>query len=72
MTAYKKSIASMLMFFMIVFSYVPINDEIGVAAANATTTNAILVFMDSWFGLFYAFLAVVFMGMAIYFVAKAL
>lgn len=51
---------------MTLLSYRPLQTEVHALYLNATTTNAVIAFLDSWFGLFWALLAVFFLGVALY------
>jgi len=68
---FKKAFLSVMFMFVVFLSYGPMKTEISDLALNATTTNAVLVFMDSWFGLFWALLAVFFLVAALYYVVNA-
>jgi len=72
MSNWTKSFASLSMFFMIFLSYMPLVDTIGDLAGNATTTNAIITFFNSWFGIFWALLACVFLAATIYFAVESI
>lgn len=59
-----------LMFLMLFFSYKPLTIEIDVLANNETTTNAVVQFLDSWFGLFWASLIVFILALLLYVILK--
>lgn len=68
---FKKAFLSVMFMFVVFLSYGPLKTEINALAINATTTNAVLVFVDAWFGLFWALLAVFFLLAALYQVVKS-
>jgi len=63
----KKAMLSVMFMFIILLSYGPVNDELGVLAVNYST-NPVILFLDSWFGIFWAMLVVFFIGSAIYYI----
>lgn len=63
----KKAMLSIMFMFIIFLSYGAVNDELGILASNYST-NPVILFIDSWFGMFYALLAVFFVIVAIYYV----
>jgi len=65
------AMGSLLMFFICLLSYRPIKVEINTLVNASNTTNAILDFFNSWFGLFWAFLCVMFIALTIYIVINA-
>ena len=69
---FKKAFLSVMFMFVIFLSYGPMVTEISDLAGNATTNNAVISFMDSWFGLFWAILAVFFLMVALYYVIGGL
>lgn len=59
-----------MMFFLCFFAYTPLAIGIHDTAINATTTNAVWVFMDSFFGLFWTVLVVLWICVALYFLLE--
>ena len=64
----KKAWGALMMFFFCFFSYMPITTGINDMVANATTTNAVWVFMDSFFGLFWTILSIFWLMLALNFI----
>ena len=69
---FKKAFLSVMFMFVIFLSYGPMVIEISDLANNATTNNAVISFMGSWFGLFWALLAVFFLMVALYYILDGL
>lgn len=69
---FKRAFLSVMFMFVVFLSYRPIQTEIHAMAINASTTNAVLVFTDAWFGIFWALLAIFFLGVAVYNVILAM
>lgn len=67
---YKRAFLSVMFMFVVFLSYGPMQNEIADLAANATTNNAVISFMDSWFGHFWALLAVFFLMAALYYILQ--
>lgn len=67
----KKAMLALMCMFMLLLSYGPFVEEIGVLAGNVTTDNAVISFLDSWFGLFWAILVCFFLASAIYYIVIA-
>lgn len=63
----KKAMLSIMFMFIVFLSYGTINDELGILATNYSA-NPVILFLDSWFGMFYALLAVFFVSVALYYV----
>lgn len=63
---YRKAFLSMMFMFMALLSYGPMTLEIHALYTNATTTNAVIAFLESWFGIFWALLVVFFLLVALY------
>jgi len=53
------------LFFITILSYNPLKTEINYIATCSTLTNPIYTFLDSWFGLFWAILAIFFLVIAL-------
>ena len=70
--SFKKAFLSVMFMFVIFLSYGPMKTEISDLAGNVTTDNAIISFMDSWFGLFWAMLAIFFLMVSIYYILDGL
>lgn len=64
----KRAWGSLMMFFFCFLSYIPLATGINDMVANATTTNAIWVFMDGFFGLFWTILSIFWLVLALYFI----
>ena len=62
----RKAMLSVMFMFIILLSYGPVKHEISDLAENVTTDNPVISFLDSWFGIFWALLAIFFIAMAIY------
>ena len=69
---FKKAFLSVMFMFVIFLSYGPMVTEISDLANNVTTNNAVISFMASWFGLFWALLAVFFLMVALYYILQGL
>jgi len=59
---------ALMMFFLCFLSYMPLAVGIEGMAENATTTNAVWTFMDSFFGLFWSVFVVFWFMLALYFI----
>ncbi len=66
----KSAFGCVMIFFIILLSYSPLKTEIHDVATNETLTNAIYVFLDAWFGLFWSMFAVMFLGLAVWIIWK--
>jgi len=64
----KKAWGALMMFFLCFLSYTPLAVGIDNMAENATTTNAVWVFMDSFFGLFWTIFVIFWFMLALYFI----
>ena len=64
----KKAWGALMMFFLCFLSYTPLAVGIEDMAENATTTNAIWTFMDSFFSLFWTIFIVFWIMLALYFI----
>ena len=64
----KKAWGALMMFFLCFLSYTPLAVGIEDMAENATTTNAIWLFMDSFFSLFWTIFIVFWIMLALYFI----
>lgn len=64
----KKAWGALMMFFLCFLSYTPLAVGIEEMAENATTTNAIWLFMDSFFSLFWTIFIVFWIMLALYFI----
>lgn len=69
---FKKAFLSVMFMFVVLLSYGTMVTEIDDLASNATTNNAIISFLDSWFGIFWALLAVFFLMVALYYIMEGL
>jgi len=69
--SFRKAMLSVMFMFIILLSYRPMKVEIGVLAGNATTVNAVILFLDSWFGIFWALLAIFFLSVALFYVVQS-
>jgi hypothetical protein len=67
---FKRATLSVMFMFIILLSYGPLVEEIATLAGNATTDNAVISFLDSWFGHFWVLLAIFFLMMGIYYLLK--
>lgn len=63
----KKTWGALMMFFFTFFSYTPLATGIDEMVINATTTNAVWVFMDGFFGLFWTILSIFWLMLALNF-----
>ena len=68
----KRAWGSLLMFFLCFLSYIPLATGIDTIVGNSTTTNAVWVFMDSFFGLFWTILTIFWFMLALYFIISEL
>ncbi|MBA7497272.1 hypothetical protein ES702_07884 [subsurface metagenome] len=57
-----------MMFFLCFLSYTPLAVGIDTMADNSTTTNAVWVFMDSFFGIFWTIFVIFWFMLALYFI----
>jgi len=57
-----------MMFFLCFLSYTPLAMGIHDTAVNVNATNAIWVFMDSFFGLFWTTFVILWLMLALYFI----
>ena len=64
----KKAWGALMMFFLCFLSYTPLAVGIDAMADNVTTTNAVWVFMDSFFGIFWTIFVIFWFMLALYFV----
>jgi len=64
----KKAWGALMMFFLCFLSYTPLAVGIEAMADNATTTNAVWTFMDSFFGLFWTIFVIFWFMLALYFI----
>jgi len=64
----KKAWGALMMFFLCFLSYTPLAVGIEDMADNATTTNAIWTFMDSFFSLFWTIFVIFWIMLALYFI----
>ena len=64
----KRAWGALMMFFFCFFCYTPLATGINDMVANVTTTNAVWVFMDSFFGLFWTILSIFWLMLALYFI----
>lgn len=64
--SYRKAFLSVMFMLMVLLSYRPIKEEIHALYINATTTNAVIYFLDTWFGIFWALLVIFFLGVAVF------
>jgi len=67
-SGYKRAWGALMMFFLCFFSYTPMATQIDAMVVNATTTNAVWVFMDSFFALFWTCLIIFWFMLALYFI----
>jgi len=67
---FKKAMLSIMFMFIVFLSYGTLNDEIDVLALNYSS-NPVILFFDSWFGMFWALLAVFFLCVALYYVVDS-
>jgi len=65
---FKKAWGSLMMFFLSFLSYKPLAIGIADHALNATTTNAVWTFMDSFFGLFWTIFVIFWFMVSLYLV----
>ena len=64
----KRAWGALMMFFLCFFSYFPLTTNISAIVDNATTTNAVWTFMDSFFGLFWTILIIFWFMLSLWFV----
>ena len=67
-SGFKRAWGALMMFFLCFFSYQPLANDISDMVANATTTNPVWVFMDSFFSLFWTILIIFWIMLALYFI----
>ena len=60
----------MMLFFLTVLSYTPLKMELVAIAGNETLTNNGVIMLNTVFGLMWILLAVLWLGMAIYYAVK--
>lgn len=70
MSGLSKASGSLMIFLLIVLSYTPLKEELVLVAANATLTNAGIVILNTIFGLIWILMAVMFLGLSIYYALK--
>jgi len=64
----KKAWGALMMFFLCFLSYPTLAVGIEGMAENATTTNAVWTFMDSFFGLFWTIFVIFWFMLSLYFI----
>ena len=64
----KKAWGALMMFFLCFLSYPTLAIGIEGMAENATTTNAVWTFMDSFFGLFWSIFVIFWFMLSLYFI----
>ena len=64
----KRAWGALMMFFLCFFSYTPLATGIDAMVENATTNNAVWVFMDSFFNLFWTIFVIFWIMLALYFI----
>lgn len=64
----KRAWGALMMFFFSFLSYTPLATGINNMVANATTTNAVWEFMDSFFGLFWTILTIFWLMLTLNFI----
>ncbi len=60
----------MILFFVTLLSYTELKGELVIIAANSTLTNAGIRILNTMFGLIWALLAVLWLGLAILYATK--
>ena len=70
MSGLSKAAGSLMIFLLIILSYTPLKGELVTVAANATLTNAGVVILNTMFGLIWILLAVMFLGLGIYYALR--
>jgi len=64
----RQSWGALMMFFLAFLSYTPLAMGIHDTAENVNATNAVWVFMDGFFGLFWTIFVIFWFMLAIYFI----
>lgn len=59
-----------MLFFLTLLSYTPLKEELVTISNNATLTNAGVDILNTIFGLIWIFLAVFWLGLAVYYALK--
>lgn len=68
----KRAWGALMMFFLSFLSYKPLAIGINDIANNATATNAVWTFLDSFFGLFWTINIVFWIAVTLYFVIESM
>lgn len=66
-----RAFGAFMCFLFTLFTYAPVKDELVTIAGNATLSNNAIIMFNLVFGLFWAVLAVLFLGMAGYWAMKS-
>jgi len=64
----KQAWGALMMFFLCFLSYTPLSTGVHDNVINANTTNAVWVFMDSFFGIFWTIFVIFWFMLALYFI----
>jgi len=64
----RRAWGALMMFFLTFLSYTPLAVGIDAKAENVITTNAVWVFMDSFFGIFWTIFVIFWLMLAIFFI----
>ncbi len=65
-----KVFGMIMLFLLTLFSYTPVKTELNDIATNATLTNNAFVMFNSIFGYIWIVLAVLWLGLAVYYASK--